>query len=97
MEQAMQQMQGESMEENLDDLRKILENLVIFSFKQEQLINTFTDRSTVHPDFGEDLKKQNQLKNVFLNTSMTVFMFYPCACQSYLKRSTTIYLQRTII
>ena len=74
MEQAMQQMQGESMEENLDDLRKILENLVIFSFKQEQLINTFTDRSTVHPDFGEDLKKQYQLKTYFKHIDDSLYV-----------------------
>ena len=65
MQQSMMDMQGESMEENIDDLRKILENLVIFSFQQEQLMNKFDEISTTHPDFGKDLKKQNVIKTYF--------------------------------
>ncbi|WP_397444873.1 DUF4175 family protein [Polaribacter sp. R77954] len=65
MQKQMMEMQGESMEENMEDLRKILENLVIFSFQQEQLINKFKETSTTHPDFGKDLKKQNQIKSYF--------------------------------
>ncbi|WP_282071867.1 DUF4175 family protein [Polaribacter atrinae] len=62
---AMMEMEGESMEENIDDLRKILENLVIFSFKQESLMHKFDEISTSHPDFGKALKKQNELKTYF--------------------------------
>ncbi len=65
MQQQMMEMEGESMEENMEDLRKILENLVIFSFQQENLMNKFSETSTSHPDFGKDLKKQNQLKTYF--------------------------------
>lgn len=65
MQKGMMEMQGDSMEENMDDLRKILENLVIFSFKQEQLMDKFSETSTSHPDFGKDLKKQNQIKTYF--------------------------------
>lgn len=65
MQQSMMEMQGESMEENMDDLRKILENLVIFSFQQEQLMDKFSETSTKHPDFGKDLKKQNEIKTYF--------------------------------
>ncbi|NVJ88482.1 MAG: hypothetical protein HWD82_03475 [Flavobacteriaceae bacterium] len=65
MQQQMMEMQGESMEENMDDLRKILENLIIFSFQQEQLMKTFSEISTSHPDFGKDLKKQNEIKTYF--------------------------------
>ena len=65
MQKSMMEMQGESMEENMDDLRKILENLVTFSFKQETLMHKFEETSTSHPDFGKDLKKQNQLKTYF--------------------------------
>ena len=65
MQNKMMEMQGESIEENMDDLRKILDNLVIFSFKQEQLMNTFELISSAHPDFGKDLKRQNQLKTYF--------------------------------
>ncbi|WP_439130837.1 DUF4175 family protein [Polaribacter sp.] len=65
MQAQMMQMQGESLEENIDDLRKILENLVLFSFEQEQLMNKFSETSTSHPDFGKDLKHQNQIKTYF--------------------------------
>ena len=65
MQKSMMEMEGESIEENMDDLRKILENLVTFSFKQEVLMNTFSNISTSHPDFGKDLKKQNEIKTYF--------------------------------
>ena len=65
MQKKMMEMQGDSIEENMDDLRKVLDNLIIFSFKQEQLMNMFDVISISHPDFGKDLKKQNQLKTYF--------------------------------
>jgi hypothetical protein len=65
MQASMDAMQGETLEENTDDLRKILENLVTFSFKQEGLMNKFGDISTAHPDFGKSLKIQNQIKTYF--------------------------------
>jgi len=65
MQQAMSDMQANSIDENIDDLRKILENLVTFSFKQEDLMNKFDEISVRHPDFGKNLKKQNQIKTYF--------------------------------
>ncbi|MAD97647.1 MAG: hypothetical protein CMB99_10015 [Flavobacteriaceae bacterium] len=65
MQQAMLDAQGESMEENADDLRRILENLVLFSFEQEDLYEEFADISSAHPNFGKNLKKQNVLKTHF--------------------------------
>ncbi|QNM85044.1 hypothetical protein H9W90_12705 [Polaribacter pectinis] len=65
MQKAMMDMEGDSIEENMDDLRKILENLVTFSFKQENLMNKFSETSTSHPDFGKDLKKQNDIRTYF--------------------------------
>lgn len=65
MQQSMMDMQGEIIEENIDDLRKILENLVTFSFQQEDLMNTFDKISSEHPEFGKNLKKQNEIKTYF--------------------------------
>ena len=65
MQKAMLEMEGESIEENMDDMRKILENLMTFSFKQEALMNKFDAISTTHPDFGKDLKKQNNIRTYF--------------------------------
>ena len=44
---------------NIEDLRKILENLVTFSFEQEDLMNKFDEISVRHPDFGKQIKTQN--------------------------------------
>jgi hypothetical protein len=65
MQKSMMEMEGESMEENMDDLRKILENLVLFSLEQETLMKKFNQISTTHPDYGKELKKQNEIKTYF--------------------------------
>ena len=65
MQEAMMKMEADSIEENMEDLRKILENLVLFSMKQEAVMNKFLAISTTHPDFGRDLKKQNNIRTYF--------------------------------
>ncbi len=65
MQQAMMEMQSNMIDENIDDLRKILENLVTFSFQQEDLMGQFDEISVRHPDFGKNLKKQNEIKSYF--------------------------------
>jgi hypothetical protein len=65
MQKAMLEMEAESIEENMEDMRKILENLITFSFKQEVLMDKFSAISTTHPDFGNDLKKQNDIRAYF--------------------------------
>jgi hypothetical protein len=65
MQRAMMQMEAETMEENIEDLRKILDNLITFSFKQEVVMLKFNQISTTHPDFGKDLKSQNDIRTYF--------------------------------
>ncbi|MBL4605445.1 MAG: DUF4175 family protein [Flavobacteriaceae bacterium] len=65
MQQSMANMQSNMIDENIDDLKKILKNLVTFSFQQEDLMNKFDKISVRHPDFGKDLKKQNEIKRYF--------------------------------
>lgn len=65
MKTSMMEMQGETMDENMDDLRKILENLMTFSFQQEDLMYSFEAISVGHPSFGKQLKKQYVLKTYF--------------------------------
>jgi hypothetical protein len=65
MQKSMLEMESESIEENMDDMRKILENLMTFSFKQEVLMNKFEAITIAHPDFGKDLKKQNNIRTYF--------------------------------
>lgn len=65
MQSAMQSMQGESMNEDIEMLRAILENLVEFSFQQEDLMNSFSEMNNAHPDFSNKLKKQHVLREYF--------------------------------
>ena len=65
MQQAMDAMEGEMKEANQKSLRIILENLLNFSFKQENLMERFSKISVSHPDFGKELKSQNTLKTYF--------------------------------
>tara|TARA_R110000787_G_scaffold17133_5_gene54060 strand:+ start:5795 stop:9130 length:3336 start_codon:yes stop_codon:yes gene_type:complete len=74
MQQAMSDMQANSIDENIDDLRKILENLVTFSFKQEDLMKKFDEISVRHPDFGKSLKKQNELKTYFEHVDDSLYV-----------------------
>ena len=74
MQKAMMEMEGESLEENMEDLRKILENLVIFSYQQEQLMNKFSETSITHPDFGKDLKRQNEIKKYFEHVDDSLYV-----------------------
>lgn len=65
MQKAMMEMEAESIEENMEDVRKVLENLIAFSFKQEKIMDKFRTISTTHPDFGKDLKEQNGIRTYF--------------------------------
>ncbi len=65
--QKMQQMQAgmemEMMNENIDDLRNLLDNLVKISFKQEELIREFRKVRQVDPRFVELSQQQLKLKD----------------------------------
>ena len=74
MQQAISDIQDNSIDENIDDLRKILENLITFSFKQEDLLVKFDEISVRHPDFGKELKNQNELKTYFEHIDDSLFV-----------------------
>ena len=65
MEQSMASMQGESIDENIEDLRKIVDNLIVFSFEQEDLLNRFSKADIRHPEYANNLKQQHVLKEYF--------------------------------
>jgi len=65
MAQSMAEMEGESIDENIDDLRKIVENLIEFSFQQEDLMNSFSESDNNNPEFPKHLKQQYTLKEYF--------------------------------
>lgn len=62
---AMMEMQGEMLEENIEDLQSILENLLTFSFDQEQLLTSFEGIDGSHSEFPKKLKKQQIIKENF--------------------------------
>ena len=64
-EQSMSAMEGEQLDENIDDLRKIVENLIEFSFQQEKLLNKFSEIDNNHPEYPNYLKRQYVLKEYF--------------------------------
>lgn len=74
MQSAMEAMQSDMIEENIDDLRKILENLLTFSFQQEDLMNKFDEISVRHPDFGKSIKKQNEIKKYFEHVDDSLYV-----------------------
>lgn len=56
---------GEGMEEDIEALRAILENLLEFSFQQEDLMDRFSKMNNAHPEFSKNLKKQHILREYF--------------------------------
>ena len=74
MQKTIADFQQNSIDENIDDLRKILENLITFSFKQEDLLVKFNEISVAHPDFGTELKNQNELKTYFEHIDDSLFV-----------------------
>ncbi|WP_045115005.1 DUF4175 family protein [Microscilla marina] len=63
MQQMQQNMQKQQMQENLDDLRAILENLVTLSFDQEKLMKDFRSVSLSDPRFVKLGQKQLKLRD----------------------------------
>jgi hypothetical protein len=72
---AMQMMSGGSQQaqEDADMLRQILDNLVVFSHSQEDLMTTFKTISYRHPDFGKKLVLQNDLRQNFKHVDDSLF------------------------
>ena len=62
---AMMEMQGEMLQENIDDLKAILENLLTFSFDQENLLDAFDGIDASHAEFPKLLRKQQIIKENF--------------------------------
>lgn len=65
MDQGMMEMQMEMIDENIEDLERILNNLLIFSFDQEALMVSLEQAQENSADFPEKLKRQQVLKEYF--------------------------------
>ena len=65
--------QGEQIEEDLAMLRQILDNLIVFSFRQEALMEDFKLTQYGNPLFGKRLNIQNDLKQNFQHIDDSLF------------------------
>lgn len=60
------QMSGEAaLEEDAEMLRQILDNLLVFSFEEENLMNDFKKMNDKNPSYAAKLRRQSQLKQNF--------------------------------
>ena len=73
MQSMMMQGQMESIQEDVDMLRQILDNLVVFSFEQEDLMEEFKQTDYGNPVFGKKLNIQNDLKLNFQHIDDSLF------------------------
>lgn len=73
MQMQMKSGQMETIDEDVKMLRQIVDNLVIFSFKQEDLMKTFSDIQYGNPIYGKKLNVQNDLKINFEHIDDSLF------------------------
>lgn len=73
MMQSMQSGDMEQMDEDIKMLRQILDNLLAFSFSQEEVMNTFKITNRRSLGFNKLLKKQQDLKTQFKHVDDSLF------------------------
>ncbi|GAA4305926.1 DUF4175 family protein [Aestuariibaculum suncheonense] len=73
MQSSMQAGGGEQMQEDVDMLRQILDNLVLFSFDEEALMNQFKGIEEGHSKYASYLKMQNNLREHFEHVDDSLF------------------------
>jgi len=73
MQSAMNASGGDQMQEDVDMLRQVLDNLVLFSFNQEALMNQFKSIDINHNKYASYLRKQSNLKEHFEHVDDSLF------------------------
>lgn len=73
MAQSMMSGGGEQLAEDAAMLRQILDNLVLFSFDQENLLNTFSAIEINNNQYGKHLRKQSDLRGHFEHIDDSLF------------------------
>lgn len=73
MQQQMQAQSGEELEADIESLRQVLDNLVRFSFQQEDLLETFKSMNRNDPMFARNLKVQNDLRENFRHVDDSLY------------------------
>ncbi len=73
MKQSMMSGGGDQMSEDAATLRQILDNLVLFSFDQESLMNQFRSIQINNNEYGKFLRKQSSLREHFEHIDDSLF------------------------
>ena len=73
MMSSMQMSGGEQETEDSEMLRQILDNLVLFSFNQEALMNQFNSIEVNHNEYAKYLRKQHDLREHFEHIDDSLF------------------------
>jgi hypothetical protein len=73
MAQMMQMGGGDQMQEDATMLRQILDNLVLFSFDQENVMDQFKSIQINHNEYGKFLRKQSNLREHFEHIDDSLF------------------------
>lgn len=73
MEASMSGGEKEQMEEDVAMLRQVLDNLLSFSFSEEELMNRFKNLKRVAPSFNKYLKTQQDLRVQFQHVDDSLF------------------------
>ncbi|WP_055436192.1 DUF4175 family protein [Lacinutrix algicola] len=73
MQAQMGQSSKEALEEDIEMLRQILDNLVLFSFDEEKLMKQFNSIEINHNEYATYLKKQKNLRTHFEHVDDSLF------------------------
>lgn len=73
MMNAMQMAGGQQQTEDAEMLRQILDNLLLFSFDQEALMNRFNNIEVNHSEYAKYLRKQHDLREHFQHIDDSLF------------------------
>ncbi len=73
MQESMQMGSGEQLQEDTDMLRQILDNVLLFSFEQETLMNQFASIEINNNKYATLLRKQSDLKEHFKHVDDSLF------------------------
>ncbi len=74
MQQSSMMQQQEQLEADAETLRQILDNLIVFSFEQEDLLNEFKLIQQSNPKYAGRLKEQSNLRENFRHIDDSLYM-----------------------
>jgi hypothetical protein len=73
MKQDMAQMESDAIEEDIEMLRQVLDNLVVFSERQEEVLVAVKAMKTNSPNLSKSLKSQKDLESTFKHVDDSLF------------------------